>query len=72
MPKTKVRSKDEEKIAVPKNFTMEDKDDDKIINPDLILDDESIAVDEEAEVEDEEMDVLDDDEVDPFKDKWEE
>ena len=72
MPKTKARTNEEEKIVMPKDFIADDKDDDKVINPDLILDDEALVIGEEAEIEDEEVDALDDDEVDPFKDKWEE
>lgn len=65
MPKIKTKSK---------KLEPEEKETEKIIDPDLLLDDGVPVVEEieEEEEEDEESDVLDDDEVDPFKDKWEE
>ena len=66
MPKGKTKSK---------NLEPEEKETEKIIDPDLLLDDDGVPVVEEIEEEedeDEESDILDDDEVDPFKDKWEE
>lgn len=72
MPKIKTRKVDEEKISVPKSFSDDDKDEEKSINPDLILEESDIILDDENEIDDDEIDALDDDEVDPFKDKWEE
>ena len=54
------------KIAIP---VIEDVDDEKAIDPDGILGDDTVA-DPVTGEEDEEG--LDDEEVDPFKDKWEE
>jgi hypothetical protein len=67
MPKIKEKTK-------PKEFDSEEKETEKVIDPDLLLDDEGVPVVEEVseEEEEEESEVLDDDEVDPFKDKWEE
>lgn len=67
MPKTKV---EEIKSRIMPNIVEEEE---KAVDPDLILGDELIpgeAVTEEED--DEEGAVLDQDEVDPFKDKWEE
>ncbi len=58
---------------MPKTKVVEPKEEEKIIDPDLILGDEIIPGEVvDPEDEDEEGVVLDDEEVDPFKDKWEE
>jgi hypothetical protein len=51
----------------PNNVSMVD--DEKIIEPDLIV---PVVADEDAVEEPEDDEALDDDEVDPFHDKWEE
>lgn len=58
MPKTKVLIKKE-------NVSEEE----KIIEPDLVV---PVLLDEDTAEEPEESEVLDDDEVDPFRDKFEE
>ncbi len=58
MPKTKVREK---QIEIPSE--------EKIIEPDLVV---PATLDEDTPEEPEDDETLDDDEVDPFHDKWEE
>ena len=83
MPKTKILKKtstrpisreeemDEVEDIKPKikAAVLEVEEDEKTIDPEGILGDEA-AVETEAATEDDEL--LDEDEVDPFKDKWEE
>ena len=58
---------------MPKAKAVEPKEEEKIIDPDLMLGDEIIPGDViDPEDEDEDASLLDDEEVDPFKDKWEE
>jgi hypothetical protein len=58
MPKTKVQPKKEEVS-----------DEEKIIEPDLVV---PVVADEDTPEEPEDEETLDADEVDPFHDKWEE
>jgi hypothetical protein len=55
-----------------KSKVEEVKEEEKIIDPDLILGDELIPGEVEEIDEEEDGVALDDEEVDPFKDKWEE
>lgn len=73
MPKSKAN---EEKIKNKVDSKEIEKDVEKELDPDLLLGDEIITPEIETDTiedeDDEEGVVLDDDEVDPFKDKWEE
>lgn len=69
-----VKGDDEAKVNKVNEFEPEEKDSEKALDPDLLLDDDVATPNEDVEEEevDEDLDVMDDDEVDPFKDKWEE
>jgi len=72
MPKTKkpVAKKEVKKVVKPteeiKGVPLLD-DEEKEVDPELIA---GVATEEDEDADD--IDALDDDEVDPFKDKWEE
>ncbi len=67
MSKTKV---EEVKKVAPREAVEEEE---KTLEPDLVLGDELVPGEVASEEEeDEDGTVLDDEEVDPFKDKWEE
>lgn len=72
MPKIKAK-KDSEELDLEKTIKTEPKDillddEEKILDVDLVPGD--VVVDEESDEDD--VSGMDDDEVDPFKDKWEE
>jgi hypothetical protein len=73
MPKSKVKEEKIKNKVAPKET---EKEEEKELDPDLLLSDDvivpEIEVDNVEDEDDEEGVVLDDDEVDPFKDKWEE
>ena len=75
MPKTKIKLEKDKRVGVKKEYSSEEKDEEKVLNPDLLLDDDTVALPDTEEIEEEEADdeeALDVDEIDPFKDKWEE
>jgi hypothetical protein len=72
MPKSKIKKEKTKMIAETESKVIK-KEEEKELDPELLLGDEVVITEvEETDVEDDDGILLDDDEVDPFKDKWEE
>ena len=67
----KIVSVMEKKVVKKKNLNTKESETGKVLDQDLLQDEEPV-LDEAEEAEEEDSELLDSDEVDPFKDKWEE